>query len=262
MSQIVKLGDQRIEIQDFNALKFLEAMDLLGQIMEIVPRADEEIARYTQQWISQNGSERVVDRASARWLFGADESSRTALESITDAEWEASGQTLKLSKAPDGNAAMMRAFPAVYKHARPQVENVLCLLATPNSKLEEADDEGKLSDGQLYAAGGAVHATRKLVLHRARMSEQIALVIASMRQLMDEFREADLGGQMGELREAATMLSRALTGKADDRSDMPDADAPDERADTSPEPSSSTSSSPPTPASPAETFSTASPTAS
>jgi hypothetical protein len=261
MSQTVTLGDQQITIQDFNALKFFEAMDLVGQIMEVVPQADELMSRYTKEWLAANGAVQEVDRAAARWLFGQGENGRKALESITDAEWEASGQKLRLDKAPDGNSAFLRAFPVVYKHARTQAENLLCLLATPNSKLQDADEAGALGS-KLYEKGGAVYETRKLVLHRAKLSQQVSLALACMRQLIDEFRESDLEAQMRDFRQAATELRKALAGESDDKSSTPDDAEPDEKADTSPAPSSSTPSSPATPASPEPTSSTASPTAS
>lgn len=238
MSQQIKLHDQTITLSDFGGFKFLEAMGLFGEIMEIVPKADEEIGRYTREWLAANGSERVYDRAAARYLFGDD----PRLESISEEEWQQSEQRLRLAKAPDASAAFMRAFPAVYKHARPQVENLMCLMACPNSALEEADREGKADS--IYEPGGAVHKMRPLVIHNAKLHQQIALLLGCLRQLAEELRESDLGGQMGELREVMAEVRTAISPPRPDENDgessTSDAGEPDERAVTSSEPSSST----------------------
>jgi hypothetical protein len=241
MSQTIELGDQTVRLGDFSGCKFFEAMGLLGEIMEAVPLADEKITEYTKQWLAANGAERVFDRATARYMLGE------AIDPITDEEWQASGQTLKLAKGPDGSAAFMRAFPPVYRHAREQVERLICLIATPNSKLAEADDKGELDS--IYEQGGAVHEQRRLVLHEAKVSQQMKLVIGSVRQLAEELREADVGGDLGELRAAVATLNAALnpTAASNDEPDTPDDEPSDESDATAPDvpvsaPSSSTPS--------------------
>jgi hypothetical protein len=133
----------------------------------------------------------VLDRAAATYLFGQER-----LEQISEEAWAASDQKLRLAKSPDGNAAFMRAFPSVYKHARKQTENLICLIATPNSDLEKADAKGE-SDERLYQPGGAVHEMRELILHRAKLPDQMRLVLGSLRQLAEEMQEADLGSADG-----------------------------------------------------------------
>jgi hypothetical protein len=263
MSTTIQIGDKPVTVGDFSAFKFLEALALVGEIMEAVPLADEKISEYTKQWLTQNGSEQALDRASARWLFGRNEQTAKWLEAITDAEWEASGQKLRLAKEPDGNAAFMRAFPSVYKHARKQTENLICLIATPNSDLEKADAKGEAD--HLYEQGGPVHEMRELILHRAKLPDQMRLVLGSLKQLAEEMQQADLGAQMGEFRAAVKALATAL-GVSDDRTGPGSAESSDESESTAQgepasEPSSSTPSSPAIPASPEPTSSTASATA-
>lgn len=240
MSTHVTIGDQQVKLGDFSGFKFLEAVALIGEIMEAVPLADEKISEYAQSWTAQNGAERILDRTSARYLLGE------AIDPITEAEWQASEQKLRLAKSPDGNAAMMRAFPAVYKHARRQVENLVCLIATPNSLLEDADEKGEA--GSIYESGGVVHGQRKLILHRARITEQVQIVLGSMQQLAEELQEADLGGQMRDFRRAVAALNRAINPAAsNDETGTPDDEPNDESEATEPpvpasEPSSSTAS--------------------
>jgi hypothetical protein len=237
MSEHIQIADQQVVVGDFSGFKFLEALALVGEIMEAVPLADEKLSEYSRQWLAANGSENVLDRAAATYLFG-----RERLDEISEEAWAASDQKLRLAKSPDGNAAFMRAFPSVYKHARRQTENLICLIATPNSDLEEADQQGKAD--QLYEPGGAVHGKRKLILHRAKLPEQMRLVLGSMRQLAEELQEADLGAQMGEFRAAVKALNGAINPAAsDDEKSTPDDDEPDAKVDTSQEPSSSTPSS-------------------
>jgi hypothetical protein len=142
----------------------------------------------------------VLDRAAATYLFGQER-----LEQISEEAWAASDQKLRLAKSPDGNAAFMRAFPSVYKHARRQTENLICLIATPNSKLERPTRTGEAD--RLYEPGGAVHEMRKLILHRAKLPDQMRLVLGSLRQLAEEMQQADLGAQMGEFRTAVKALA-------------------------------------------------------
>lgn len=242
MSERIQIDDTPITVGDFSGFKFLEALALVGEIMEAVPLADEKLSEYSRSWLAANGSENVLDRAAATYLFG-----KERLEQISEEAWAASDQKLRLAKSPDGNAAFMRAFPSVYKHARRQTENLICLIATPNGELEKADEKGEAD--RLYEQGGAVHEMRKLVLHRAKLPEQMRLVLGSMRQLAEELQEADLGAQMGEFRAAVKALNGAINPAAsDDETSTPDDDEPDEKAATSPEPNSSTPSSPVTPA--------------
>lgn len=255
MSERIQIDDTPITVGDFSGFKFLEALALVGEIMEAVPLADEKLSEYSRQWLSVNGSETVLDRAAATYLFG-----RERLGEIGEEAWAASDQKLRLAKSPDGNAAFMRAFPSVYKHARRQTENLICLIATPNSKLEEADDRGEAD--RLYEPGGAVHDMRKLILHRAKLPEQMRLVLGSMRQLAEELQEADLGAQMGEFRAAVKALNGAINPAASDDESSTESDAEPDAKDTSQEPSSSTLSSPATPVSPEPMSSTASPTGS
>lgn len=246
MSATIKIADQQVTLGDFSGYKFLEATALLGEIVEAIPLADEQISAYTQRWLADNGSERILDRAAARYMLG------TSIDPITDAEWDASDQKLTLSKSPDGNVAMMRAFPVVYKHARTQVERLLCLIATPNSKLEDHDAQGKSSD-ELYVAGGPVHEMRRLILHRAGVADQARLVLGSMRQLAEEMQAADLGEQMGEFRTAVKALADAIgdnaaAAKRDDEGPSDESESDTEPSVPVSEPSSSTLSSPATPA--------------
>jgi hypothetical protein len=267
MSTTIQIGDKPVTVGDFSGYKFLEALALVGEIMEAVPLADEKIGEYTRQWLDREGATTTYERATARYVFGNsnDPRIRAALEAITEADWEASGQKLKIEKSPDGNAAFMRAFPSVYKHARRQTENLICLIATPNSDLEKADAKGE-SDERLYQPGGAVHEMRDLILHKAKLPDQMRLVLGSLRQLAEEMQAADLGAQMGEFRTAVKALAQAL-GVSDDKTEPGSAESSDENEPTErdervSEPSSSTPSSPATPASPAPTSSTASATAS
>jgi hypothetical protein len=260
MSTTIQIGDKPVAVGDFSGYKFLEALALVGEIMEAVPLADEKLSEYTRTWLEQNGSENVLDRAAATYLFG-----RERLEQISEEAWAASDQKLRLAKSPDGNAAFMRAFPSVYKHARRQTENLICLIATPNSDLEKADAKGE-ADERLYQPGGAVYEMRDLILHKAKLPDQMRLVLGSLRQLAEEMQAADLGAQMGEFRTAVKALATAL-GVSDDRTEPGSAESSDESEPTAQEerasePNSSTPSSPAIPASPARTSSTASATAS
>jgi hypothetical protein len=258
MSERIQIDDTPVTVGDASGFKFLEELALVGEIMEAVPLAEEQITDYTRHWFDRNGSENVLDRAAATYLFGKDR-----LAEISEEAWAASDQKLRLAKSPDGNAAFMRAFPSVYKHARRQMENLICLIATPNSKLAEADERGEAD--KIYDPGGPVHEMRRLILHRASVPEQIRLVLGSLRQLAEEMQAADLGAQMGEFRTAVKALAQAL-GVSDDTTEPESAEPndenePTERDEPVSEPSSSTLSSPATPASPAPTSSTASATA-
>lgn len=249
MSNTIALGDQTITVQDFSAFKFLEATDMLGQILAVVPELDPVL-----RGLAQEHAEAFRLRLSS--VREVAQIGRENLPDVPTEVWEGVVGGLIGESAPSGNDQFVRVFPLVMRKARQPTERLIALLATPNSRLE-ADDEASRDP---YGPDGSVHETLKLVRHRSKLSQQVGLVLACIRQLTDELREADLGGQMGELRKAAAELQKAL---APPSSEGPTGDETSGQPDTSGEPTSSTHSSPPTPdRSVGETSSIASPTAS
>jgi hypothetical protein len=247
----VMLGDQQIQIQDFSAYKFLEATELLSQILGVVPELDPVLTSLAQQHATD--FQRRLENARGVAKFGAE-----ALPDVPNEMWEGLVGNLIEQSNPSGADSFVRVFPVVLKKARQPTEHLVALLATENSKLEADDEQGR----NPYEKGGSVHEKLRMIRHHAKLSQQLGLVLACVRQLADELRESDMAGQMGNLREALTDLQRAMNPEADSSAEQTDAETSDPPV-TSPEPSSSTPSSLPTPAvSPGETSSTGSPIAS
>jgi hypothetical protein len=263
MSTTIQIGDKPVTVGDFSGYKFLEALALVGEIMEAVPLADEKISEYTRQWLAR--AERLErERArpcSATYLFADPRALERSARRRGKRAVRSSSSRSRRTATRRSCGRSRRCTSTLAK----QTENLICLIATPNSDLEKADAKGE-ADERLYQPGGAVHEMRELILHRAKLPDQMRLVLGLARQLAEEMQAADLGAQMGEFRTAVKALAQAL-GVSDDKTEPGSAESSDENEPTErdervSEPSSSTPSSPATPASPAPTSSTASATAS
>src|SRR4051794_41984897 len=103
MSERIQIDDTPVTIGDFSGFKFLEALALVGEIMEAVPLADEKLSEYTRQWLAHNGSENVLDRAAATYLFG-----RERLRQNSEGGGGAGDPKLPLRKKPPRHAAVIR----------------------------------------------------------------------------------------------------------------------------------------------------------
>jgi hypothetical protein len=170
----VALGDQQIQIQDFNAYKFLEATELLSQILGVVPEVDAAFTEYAKHWLAENGRESVLDRAAAIFTYG------DRAKEIPDEVWEANDNKLRLPQAPPRNEALIRALPAAYRKARPGDES-------RSRQQRRADRRRNQRSARHVARAELVHAfvaaypgsfTRRDVLHRVPYRELVALMVA------------------------------------------------------------------------------------
>jgi hypothetical protein len=244
MSTTLHVGDRDITVADFSAYKFLEATELLSRMLEVVPELDDVLARFAKDWREAH-PERTISRAVAELQMpGARE--------ITDEAWSRVDHQLTLTNNPTQEQVGLRVFPIVQRHAREHLVNLLALIITPNSELEEADEAGT----DLYAKGGPVYRNARFVLHKARPTAMVNILVKAMEVLGDELREGDMAGALGGL----MSRWREVTGAAQQTRKQGEPDAEESETD---EPRSSTSASRRTRArSRGGKSSTASPTAS
>lgn len=245
----VKVGDRELPIAEFSSYKFLEATELLAAMLEIVPDLDTELAKFGRDWRDSN-PERTITRATAELEFGA------AADGITDAAWEAAGGQLTITPRPDGTQTAIRLFPKVFRHARADMVNLLALVVTPNSELEDAEREGQ----DIYANEGCVGKNRRTLLHHGRPTELVKVLLAAMEALGDEIQEGDLVSAVGKLRDRWATFTGTPTPEQE--TEEPKPNRATRRRASGGRRSSTTSSSPTRAGSPEPKSSTASPTAS
>jgi hypothetical protein len=241
MAESIRVGDRTIDVAQFSAFKFLEATDLLANILEASDSLDDEMVKLAESW-RKTSPPRTMNRATAALELDPDE-----YEAISDEAWEKSGGEITLTPRPQGARIGLRLFPKLYKHGRRDFENLIALIATPNSELDQAEENGT----DLYAPGGPVHRNRRHILHGGSPSQMVKLGVAALDVLGEELREGQLADAVGKLVGRWTEMTGRQPATGPTGASGNDA------------PASSTSSSPPTRArSRAKKSSTASPTAS
>lgn len=187
----VRVGDRTITVQEFSGYKFLEATELVAQVMDQVPELDQQLADWVQHWADSHAED--MSRAAAEFMYGAD---HPRLSKISEEAWQQSGQRLQQKPAPNQGMVIAQVFPKAYRFAREPLTNLIALVATPNSEL--ADDDA--NSRSPYEDGGSVHKARQFVLHNAGMGALMQLLTVALEATREELQAADLRELMGNLR--------------------------------------------------------------
>lgn len=229
MGKQVTIGDQPLNLQEFSGFKAFAAMECLKAIFEAGPAIDKRVASYRRDYEADNYVE--LDRVTALHRFGHDE-----LGHLTDADWSASGNKLRLPTSPSPAEIAIAAFPTALTIAKEESIRLLGLLALTNRELEDADVGG--GQGQVDQA---IDAKAKRLLHEAQADQLLELAVASVELLEGQFDSTvkGLGDRLGN----SLRLLGLGSNPAEPKQPTQGGDTP---AESEPQPSSSTSSPPDT----------------
>jgi hypothetical protein len=176
----VTVGDETITLEPFSGRKAIRVIRTIERITKGVPAILEEWARFTREYTENNVTE--MDRATAHHYFrpdvlteevpmvGDDGNAMVAtdgtpltysrpmlrdgeamlgpdpLAHLTDADWVASGNKLRLPRSPSFEERVMAVFPSALDLAEDEVTQLLAVLATPNKELKRHARDGSLGD--------------------------------------------------------------------------------------------------------------------
>lgn len=231
-SHTVKIGGEDRTLQEFSGFKAFKAMRLLKEILAAGPQIETAVAEHRRKYNVEQAIE--LDRASALFRYGAE------LAHLTDADWKAAGDKIRIPQDPSPLESGMAAFPVALDVAERQTLLLLALVLAANRELEEWDDAGTV-DTELEGRA-------KRLPHQALAHELLAIAGETVELLDDQFsdtvaalEESDSWGKLARLVVGSTPTP---TTPADEPEEEPAAagspTSPEEP--TSPSPDSSTSS--------------------
>lgn len=251
---VVKVGGRDTALPDFNARKAIRAGRIMRDILEQSPQVQVELGRFRRDYERENIVE--LDRTSALVRFGprplVDDAGEPVrypdghprageivmapgqLEHLSEADWQASGQKLRLPADPSREEMFLAIFPLLFDQAEDQVTQLLGLALVTEDDLGEA-----------ARAGGDenVRALLKRVgddcLDRASLTEAADVLLTTVELIQEQVHD-----QSDDLRRRARPLMRLLqrlTGQQ-----APEDPAPTTPSSSEPKPASSTPSPTPT----------------
>ena len=182
MPKQVQIGEQPLQLQDFSGYKAFKVMRLAKGILASSPQIQAHIAAYVRKYEAENYVE--LDRAAAMHRFGED------LQHITDADWQASGNKLRLPTSPTSQEISLAAFPVVLDVAEQQAIRLLALIALSNRELEDADNEGGED-----AVDQAIEAKAKTLVHRAHAEQLLELFLTGYELVEDQLQDTIKGAE-------------------------------------------------------------------
>lgn len=181
MSHKVKVGDEEITLEPFSGRKAIRVIRTIEHITKGVPAILDRWADFTREYEARNVTE--MDRATARHYYRPDPVMdevpimdgdgnvlvdalgqvlvrRTAkldddnrpvmgpdpLGHMTDEDWAASGNTLRLPKSPGTEEQIAAIFPMAMELAEKEVTELLALLVMSNAELKRKARDGSLKD--------------------------------------------------------------------------------------------------------------------
>lgn len=239
-TRTVQIGDDSLRLQEFSAFKAFEAMRRAKDIMRVGPEIQRAVTDYVTDYERDNVIE--INRAAALHRYGQE------LAHLTDRDWEASGNMLRVPRSPGSIEIVMAALPVAFDVAQKQSMQLIAVMALTNRELEDADNTSDEAVDEL------VETRAKQLQHRAKAHQLVLLAAAGVDLLQDQFDE--------EIREAARPLLRVvemlgipIPGQTTEKTEEspPAPDQPQEEAgisrsepESAPRPTSSTSSPPST----------------
>lgn len=181
-NKTVQVGEEEIKLEPFSGRKAIRVIRTIEHITKGVPEILDKWADFTREYEARNVT--VVDRATARHFYGPrplmedqpvlapdgktvvtdaigdpivrrtprlDDSGRAILgpdplAHMSDADWEASGNRLRLPKSPGQGEQIAAVFPMALDLAEEEVLRLLAVLATPNAELKRKARDGSLKD--------------------------------------------------------------------------------------------------------------------
>lgn len=240
ISKQITIGEDQLQLQPFSGYKAFKVLRLAKEILKQQPEIQQHIAAYVRQYEQENVVE--FERTAALQRFGED------LAHLTDQDWQASGNKLRMPTSPTREEIGLATFPFVLEVAEQQAIRLLALISLTNRELEDTHMEGGED-----AVDKQIEEEARRLLHRARIEQLLELAITGYELVEDQLE--------GTLREAGDRLGNLfrLLGWGPTNQEPAPAPTEESRPDTAasaPRASSSTSS-PPATAGPSDESSTA-----
>jgi hypothetical protein len=196
----VVIGGEPRSLGGFSAYKAFKAMEIIASAEEVYRQVLVESASFRRDFEERNVVE--VQRAEARRQFGPqplmrifrdqnEEGETVAIRDepvldddglpmmtpdplghLSDADWEASGNKLRLVQSPSEQVSVAAMIPTAFRLGREQALRLLALVLTSNSDLEKWDADGDV-DAELDKGA-------KDLVHRAAADELVRLAVAAL----------------------------------------------------------------------------------
>jgi hypothetical protein len=193
----VTIGGEPRTLGDFSAYKAFKAMETVAQVEEVWRAVLSAAAAYKREYEAENYVE--LDRSSARrhfapiplWETVHNEDGTTIerpalnaggepivgpdpLAHLSEGDWEASGQKLRLPDSPSEQLVTAHMIPVAFKLGRDQVLRLLAIATVSNADIEKWDADGvEHVDTELDKAAHEL-------LHRCKADELLELAAAAL----------------------------------------------------------------------------------
>lgn len=263
----VQIGGEPITLGDFSGYKAGLVLSAARNIMKSAPEILDEVARFKRQYSEANYVE--LARAEARRQFrpavvyrdviARDEETKEVLRDgdgvvviarepfvgrdgepvigpdplghLTDADWAASGEVLRIPRPASEELQWAVMVPVVFDLAREQVLRLLAAVVTSNRDFEEWDLEG--GDAKVDAE---LEQAAKSLQHRARGDELVRLAGATVELLEEQFLAAleESRSRLGGLRRIFNRQEKAPAPSAPEPTRMET--SPSEQTGSTPSP--------------------------
>lgn len=227
----VTIGGQERSIYDFSGRKALTAMRIVRSISEAWPRIVQGQAEFRRRYQEENHV--LLERSQAIYQLDPDR-----LEKLTDADWEKSGNKIRLDMSPTNEEVWASVFPMIFDEAEEQAMQLVGLCLVTNEEVRDAARNGKQAVIEL------LDKKAETVLDDASATEIVEVLVVAAELIHDEFQEklASMGDRVGKLRGLVGLRkdSPGQTSEKDETSSKTSSSS------DSPEPSSGTRSEPST----------------
>jgi hypothetical protein len=228
----IEVNGSQITVERFTLTKGMRVITLLQLIQRMVPDITKEIAAFRREYAADNIIE--LDRVQAKMRYGptpilndAGDVEKTPdggvltipspIDRMSEADWERSGQTLKLRQSPSNEEIMLAMFPMVWEHAQAPVLRLLALVAMPNADVERY---AAVSGDELWAK---VDQFASSVIAPAYLEEIMELAVTAAEQVEGQVmtKAKSLGDRVGKLAGLFGMKVRARSDVSQTSSGSP-----------------------------------------
>lgn len=184
----VKIGDRDVTIPEFSGFRALEIAGALADISDGVPEIQKGIADFTREYERDNVAE--MERTFALFQFGAER-----LQGITEEDWQANGNMLRLPKSPTTQEIVWSVFPKAYRFARLELLRLAALFEASDQELEEWDEANDVDIGEKLLERG------RAIAHESKGTQLLELIVAGAERVQTEFGDkiAEIGGRLGNV---------------------------------------------------------------
>lgn len=156
----VKVGDRDVTVEEPSIYKTRLMGRKFAEVGRDAPEIQIELAKFVARYEKENAV--VLDRASAKARVPH------IVGDLSDEDWKACGNQVRLPRSPSGTEQIMAILPTVFTKAEEQAMDIAAILIAPNSELE---DKGKFDQ--------VLKAQRNFLDHHSKPSEVFKLIVAA-----------------------------------------------------------------------------------